>query len=226
MNIEFVAFAKFDFYELAGKEDVLEVLEDIYEEEGEVYGGPTFGGGGWRHRVFGNTEENPLEEDEDIRWIRTLVNSEIRGVLDVATLGILSDSNVNEILAEEDTPRNEYNRFKHKISEYFNEIPTVIEDQSSLKAYVTYIEPDEEFDFRTNGEVDIGKIQKIIEANAETLSRFEYPVGGYQTLYQGNYILNNVVSQQPYSRISVFTRGIDREHNAPEELQTILLERI
>lgn len=220
MDIEFIAFAKWDFFPTSENEAVYETLEEIYEEEGEDYGGPTFGGGSWSQKVFGNSEDNPLEEDEDIQWIRTTVENNIRGILDIATLGLISQKKIDEILSEEETPYNEYNQFKKKFSELFTDVPSVVDNEHQRKAYLTYIEPDEEFELRTEGEIDPQRIQNIIQEYTGTLQRFEYLSGGYHTLYQGNYVVTQCVSSDPYSRLGVFTRGIDRAHNAPEELHT------
>lgn len=220
MDIEFVAFVKFDFHEVSEREEILDTLEDIYDEDGEVYGGTTLGSGGWQQRVFGNDDDNPLEEDGDIQWIRTIVESNIRGIIDVVTLGLVSREKVDEILAEEGTPHNEYNPFKSKLQEYIDDIPSIVENGGGLTGFITYIEPDEEFDIRTDGEVDKEKIQSIISENVKTLSRFDYSTGGYHTLYSGNHLITQSISMEPFSRISIFTTGIDREHNAPEELRT------
>lgn len=218
MNIDFVAFVRFDFHKVSELESVNKALEGLYQEPGENHAGPTFGGGHRSHRVYGNNEDNPLEEDSDINWIRTVVESNIRGVLDIITLGILSREKIDEILREEEGPFNEYNHFKHKIREYFEVIPTIVGDDSRREGYITYIEPDEEFDFHDEDGFDIEKIQDIISENASLLSRLDFPIGGSHTLYEGKYLITRTVSNDPYNRLGILTRGFDRGHNAPDDL--------
>lgn len=220
MRIEFIAFVKLDFNEVSELDEVTDALEEVYGESGEAHAGPTFEGGHWSHRVFGNADDNPLEEDPDIRWIRTVIESNVRGIIDVVTVGLLSEEKIEAVLNEDAETLNEYNRFKQKVRDYLNEVPSIVGDERRNEGYITYIEPADDLGFTGADGADVEAIQSIVSTNANLLSRLDFPTGGYLTLHRGNLLVAQTVLMDPYNRLSVLSRGFERGHNEPDRLTT------
>lgn len=214
MEIDFVAIISFDYVESTQEEKVIESLSNMYNREPDSYGGPTLGGGSWSHRVFGNHDKNPLEEESDFKWIRTKVEKNTWGIIDVVSIAILSEKQISNVLTEENGPYSEFANIRRRFVELISDVPSIVPENKGLMCYVG---PETELEIRSDERIDVEKAQESLESNGDVLNRFGFTTAGYISLLKGNVFVAPNILLQPWDRITAVSRDISQDEVAPNE---------
>ena len=219
MDIAFAALICWDFVDEADESELLSGLGDLYGEEPESYSGPKMGGGGWFRKVVGN-EENRIESETDFTSVRTIVETQVDGLIDVTTIATLSDEQINEVVKSEH--RRGHESLRLTLEEYLKQLPSLINHDDTGFSGVTYAEwdgdepliPDEE-------EVELERIVERLNDEMQTLVSFGFQTSGLCSLVLHNVFVAPPISMQPYDGLAAIRRG---PHDGAEQLDDLILD--
>ncbi len=214
--IGFAAIVFWDFALKENEEDVLSGLSAIYGEELAEYGGPYMGGGGvWHHHVGGN-DENAVESESDFRSVRTIVDSNIEGLLDVTTIAVLSPAQIEDVI--ESDYRSGIRNLQAEISGLLEELPTLVDQTEVGHHGVFYAEwageeilPDEE--------IEASELRERIEEEMEVLSSFGFQLSGGPSLVNGRHFVSPTSAMNPYQGLAVIRNNPHPESGPLEEIR-------
>lgn len=220
MEIHFASFVVFEFLPQTREEELHDALAELYGEEAKEYGGPTFGGGSWYRHVYGNEDDNQLEAESEYQWIRTIVELNTWGILDVVTLAVMSDDQLG-LITEDESNSSEYYKCRRSLNELLENIPSVVDGEPAENASMCFIEPVEVWDlWDDDGEIVIEKAQETLEEHGALLNRFNFTNSGYLSFVSGFYFVAPEVLTQPWDRLVVASRGLGIDDPTPDELIT------
>lgn len=214
-EIEFAAIIFWDFIDERNEEELLAQLSDLYGEEPEKHGGVTFGGGGWQRRVAGNGI-NEVENREEFASVRTVVESNTRGLLDVTTFAVLSKKQIQMVIDQQD--RSGLRKLQSKISEELETLPTLVDHEDPNHCGVFYAEWGEGDLLTELEDVSEQDIIKQLRDKHDTLSSFGFQLGGNLSLYNGKFFIAPTASMSPFEGIAIIRRSSHPESGPIEEL--------
>ncbi len=202
-TIGFAAIVFWDFVDEDVEDELLTSLSDIYGEEPEQYGGATFSGGSWRTRVAGN-DTNDIEDSEEFASVRTLVESNTKGIFDVTTFAVLSDQQIQAVQNEDE--RSGLRELRRTIDEYLTELPTYVDHDGPNHCGLYYVEWG---DGDLLGDVPEDTEQAIVEqlqSHHKSLYSFGFQTGGNLSLYNGEFLISPTATMNPFEGLGVVRR--------------------
>lgn len=204
-KIGFAAIIFWDFVEISNEEELLTTLEEVYGAKPEEYGGMTLGGsGGWSHWVAGN-QENDIEESEEFESVRTVVQSETKGIFDVTTYAVLSEEQIQSIFVSGNTRRIE--KLQSKLAEHLAELPTLVDygDTGHSGAYYAEWAGEDSLVPDADG-TDTSEIMERLAGELATLSGVGFQIGGLLSLIKGSVFVCPRMLMQPFDGFAVVRR--------------------
>lgn len=202
-EIGFAAIIFWDFVDEDGEDELLASLKRLYGEEPEQYGGVTLGGGNWRTRVVGN-DTNHIEDAEEFASVRTLVESNTRGVFDVTTFAVLSDEQVQTVLNKKD--RSGLRELRSTISEYLEMLPTYVDHDDPNHCGLYYAEWSEGDLLSDLEDATDESLVERLRSHHETLFSFGFQLGGNLSIYNRNFFVAPPASMAPFKGLAVIRR--------------------
>jgi len=216
-KVEFAAIIFWDFVNEADEDELLTDLKNLYGEEPEQYGGMTFGGGNWQAYVSGN-DTNEIEDTEEFASVRTLVESNTRGVLDVTTFAVLSDEQIQMVLEEQE--RSGLRELRSIITEYLETLPTYVDHEDPNQCGLYYAEWAGGDLLSEPEDLTIEDIVERLRDEHETLYSFGFQVGGNLSLFDGNFFVAPTTTMSPFKGLAVIRRTQHPDSGPIDELIT------
>jgi len=218
-KIGFAAIIFWDFADESDEEELLASLCDIYGEAPQERGGVTLGGGGgWRRHIAGNGT-NEIEAAEGFESVRTIVDSNTRGILDITTFAVLSEQQIQMVVEEE--YRSGLEGLQSTISEYLQMLPTYVDHESANHCGLYYAEWAEGDLLPEVEDVSEEEIVKHLENEHETLSSFGFQVGGNLSLYNGKFFIAPTAIMGPFDGLAAIRR---KQHPDSGPLEEVILD--
>jgi len=202
-EIGFAAIIFWDFVDEDDEEELLTCLKKLYGEEPDQYGGVMFGGGNWRTRVVGN-DTNHIQDAEEFASVRTVIESNTRGVFDVTTFAVLSDEQIQTVLTEKD--RSGLRELRSTISEYLETLPTYVDYDDPNHCGLYYAEWSEGDLLSDLDEATDENLVERLRSHHEPLYSFGFQVGGNLSIYNGNFFVAPTASMAPFDGLAVIRR--------------------
>ena len=217
-DIGFAAIIFWDFVFESDDDELLKSLANLYGEKPEEYSGPYIGGGRWYHKVAGN-ETNEIEDSENFASVRTLVESNTMGVLDVTTFAVLSEEQIEHVLTSDD--RSGLQDLQETISVYVEQIPTLNNHGQTGHKGVYYAEWDGEPSLIPDfGELDKTDIMDRLGEGNSPLFSFGFQIGGNLSLVEGNIFVSPTSVMDPYDGLAAIRKDLHPQSEPVDDLIT------
>lgn len=217
-QIDFAAIIFWDFVDESDEDELLTTLSQMYGEDVDEFGGPTMGGGSWYHRVAGN-QTNEIEATEQFTSIRTLIQSDINGILDVTTFAILSEEQIKTVVNSDH--RSGLEQLQSTLSDYLEKLPTLIDHEGTGHCGIYYAEWGGEQNLIPETEdFEIDDIFDRLEDAHPTLSSFGFQTGGNLSIIDGSAFVSPTVTMNLYKGLGVIR---ERPHPEAEPLDKLVL---
>lgn len=187
MEIETAALIRYDLCHQSKKEQLLDNLQTLYDDEGQRRGESVFGGQQWDRFKFEGSLGSLDTDFAEFEETKTFVGFQPRHLVDIVTVAKLSSSQIEE-LEEEQPNRTQFviGELSELLTTIGTEIPTVAPTEFNHQPVHLYIEPkqaqpvtDEE------GEIDPELLSAFLEDSSEDLERIYYHVDHPQSLLDG-----------------------------------------
>lgn len=214
-EIGFAAIIFWDYVDEADEEELLRCLDELYGEEPEQYGGATFGGGSWQTRVAGN-KANQIEEKEEFESVRTRVESNTRGILDVTTFAVLSEEQIRMVRNSES--RSGIRGLESTISEYLSDLPSYVDHSKADHCGLYYSEWDDGDILADLTDPTGEDIAEHLSNQSEALHPFGFQVGGNLSIYNGNFFVCPTAIMDPFGGLAVIRRRRHSDSGPIDEL--------
>ncbi|WP_226006619.1 hypothetical protein [Natrinema salinisoli] len=218
-EVEFAAIIFWDFVDETDDEELLSSLSELYGDDIDEYQGPYMGGGGgWHNRVAGN-DTNEIETTEEFASVRTLVESNTRGILDVTTFAVLSEDQIEMVLNSDN--RNDIQQLQSTLSDYVGTLPTLVDHEKPGHSGVFYAEWNGKQDLLP--EADDSGVNEILDRLTEVhpqLYSFGFQTGGNLSLIRGNIFVNPMATMNPYNGLTAVRKDSHPQAEPFDELIT------
>jgi len=179
MDIELAAVVRFDFCEASSEESLEDQLSKMYGEEGDRYGGAIMGTGGtWRRTIY-SSDGDSFSELPAFDEVFTLIEPDCRHILDVTTVAILSDSQIND-LTEQEASRTHVvqNEFMESLNWISESIPSIADADRRTPPTAFYIEPSEKQEIGIEGgSIENEAVHEFLERHQTLLGKFQFLLG-------------------------------------------------
>jgi len=215
MEIGFAAIVLWDFVEEENEDLVIDNLEEIYGGEPDKRGGAKFGGGSWSRRIFGNSN-NRIEADTEFESVRSIVETEVHGLYDVTTIGVLSPNQIEEVVNRDN--RAGRDNIRRELESKFEDLPSLVDYDDTGVCGVYYVEREGGEEIIEDGELDPGRASEILKGEAQNLGSFGFQMMGYQSLIRGNHFVTPTVAMDLYQGLCVVRREPHPESGPIEDL--------
>ena len=179
MDIEFAAVVRFDFCEAGAESELRARLAEIYDQDGERFGGPVMGTGGtWRRTQF-SRPGHEFDDLPDFEAVQSLIEPDCRHIIDTTTVAILSDDQLTT-LRNQDSSRSHVtqNDLMESLDQISESLPSIINRNRRPPATFFYIEPTEEQDIGFDkGSLDETTAHGYLQDNRDLLAKFQFLLG-------------------------------------------------
>lgn len=210
MDPKFVALVRYDFCSEAKHEDILNTLSKVYGSDGDEYGGATFSGGSWSHVIFGDEPEFG-QDMPDFEFVRTIVNQRVRHVVDVTTVAMLTEQQMQKIAEYEERRASPFLAdLLESLQQVSERIPTVVKTTPDSNPSIVYVEPEERIKPEYEDGVPIPESVYANGINRDLLTNYHLTLVGNST-YWGEDIVNSWTVAQRLGRLAVL--NLSSTHN-------------
>lgn len=218
-KIGFAAIIFWDFVDESDEEELLATLSEIYGEDVDEYSGPYMGGGGgWYHRVAGN-QANEIEATQQFASVRTLVESDTKGILDVTTFAILSEEQIEMVLNSDE--RSGLRQLQSTVEDYLEKLPSLVDHEQPGHSGVYYAEWSGQSDLLPEADdFDIDEIMNRLGEVYPILYSFGFQTGGNLSLVKGNIFISPTVTIQPYDGLAAIRKDSHPQSEPIDDLIT------
>ena len=217
-KIGFSAIIFWDYVYESDEEELLKSLTNMYGDEPQEHSGPYIGGGGWHHKVAGN-ETNEIEQDEQFASVRTLVQYESDGILDVTTFAVLSEEQIRHVLNSEN--RTGLRELHGTLTEYVENLPTLNDHDQTGHKGVYYSEwSGKQSLIPSDSELAENEVMDRLSEEHQTLFSFGFQTGGILSLVEGNILVSPTTTMEPFDGIAGIRKNSHPQAKPMEELIT------
>lgn len=218
MDPKFIAVIRYDFCPISKEEEVYNQLKESYGSKPEEFGGSTFSGGSWSNLIYGD-RAYPGSSEREFEYVRSIVEQNTEQIIDITTVGLLSDAQTAEIYDIDDRKVSSYldDLFSHLDSVSAN-LPTVVDRSPSTDPSILYCEPVNRIkpDFEEGrpvpesiyGDQDLGIFRKLRIL----------PQGN--TTFWGEDMVNSWASMQRWGKLSVLNLSSTCDNPADDWITT------
>lgn len=215
MEVKLAALVNFDFCHSSDREELEQSLEELYASPGNEYGGAQIGGGSWSRKVYGDFPEDVSEDFPEFRRVVTIIEPEVRHLLDVVTFAELSEDQVRTILeAEEGRAESFRQDLMESVYELLDESPTVVDVESYNYPMILYVEPEERVEiWDEDGELDRDRLLQLFEGNSDLFNRISFNTSGLVSLLGSEDIVAPQVMMRQWGRLTALNVSSTYERN-------------